>query len=395
MVALSWRTPARISVSGPDGWFPVERVEVHHVEQEARVAVESWPGAEDEREFAARYVAARLAPIGWHQLAEEAVTALDGVPAYRLRGTTGAGAIELTVDFCTETGRTTVITSARSGPDATVATEAAAIAASVRMASYFDGDAETVLSADPGQRPAVVEPVEVCLTFEEALAVAAQHDVPTLPGVDPRYLSGLAASARELVLQVARRSVQARDADGTGPVSTALALAARHEALLTVQRPGAQPQWVALGQGALVQIARDLAAGTLSLRLRPIGELPDRLLGTVSGVAAPTADSGGAIQCDPDHLAAVLAGADGPPELSRLRGAEAATVRGVRREAGAIVGGEVEWVRAGSARWSVERSGGAPITLLPTDRAALVARLAELLPPALREPAGVVGEVPA
>jgi hypothetical protein len=369
MVAMTWRAPARVSVSGTQGWYPLERLDVVHSTGAALVSVETWPAGDRElAEFVADHVDRRLAPSGWEQLADGPATVLGKDGGRRLRGTVrddDGQQTELTVEFCLDGGQIFVITSLARGDEA-VKAESAAIARSVRAAGFLRSDpAAALVPADADQGadkpgPAVAADDEMRLTFEEALAVAARTGVATLPGVDPRYLSGLDDPGRELALYVAGRSVEARGGFASGPLGTALDLATRHTALLTVDGPYRERHWFAVRAESAVAVRTDPAGGTIGLRLLRSAELIERLLDGVGEAMS-----------------------EGPlPDVAVLEadGARPTLVRGIHRRDSVIAGGEVEWFAGPSGSWRVSRQDDGTAALSATHRAELRAALTELIP---------------
>ncbi|HET7690629.1 MAG TPA: hypothetical protein VFK41_09635, partial [Nocardioidaceae bacterium] len=138
---LLWRAPARVSVSGPEGWAPAEQVDVHHRDGDALVRVETWP-VDPEADL--DQLAAAHFTGGEHVVKDSGLgpAVVLGSPDGRSRSVTMTGVdgtgIQTKLEYAVRQGRFFAVTSVVPASDARKAEEAAAIVGSVSVSAPAD-----------------------------------------------------------------------------------------------------------------------------------------------------------------------------------------------------------------------------------------------------------------
>lgn len=282
MVQLRWRAVARLSVSGPADWAPVERVEVHHRSGEAVVRVENWPVSPDAvLEAVASAHAAEWAAAG-KQCAWQPATVLghDGLTHSMTTENLSGHQVTATVSYALDRGRAYAVTQVVPTGDPDRAEETAAIVGSVSIAAPLDVEPEqlplrgtdgvdftAIGQAWQGSETPVLGPTYL-LTLEESFAVARRYGVAMLPGTDTTQWGLLDAAQRELASAVAWRSLVARGATTDPDLRQTLEIAASHDLLLVVttgtgERSGTA--WYAVRADRAAKVTIGEAAGTICL----------------------------------------------------------------------------------------------------------------------------------
>ncbi|HSV38398.1 MAG TPA: hypothetical protein VLI04_06510 [Nocardioidaceae bacterium] len=292
MTELLWRAPARVSVSGPEGWAPAEVVDVHHRDGDAVVRVETWPVAADADldELAARHFDPAETPARDSGLTPAQVLGSDQGRnrSVTLTGPDGSSTQAL-FSYAVRQGRFFAVTRLVPAADSKKAAEAAAIADSISVAAPSDID-EALLPLRPSGadfesvRDAWIRGTEVpestdhVVTVEESFAAARHHGVAMLPGADTTGWNTLDATQRELVSGVAWRSLVARGATTDASFREALEIAASHDLIVvvTTRREGTSTtEWYAARPDRLVRIRPSEHEGQLLLTVHDTAALAD------------------------------------------------------------------------------------------------------------------------
>ena len=146
MTQLLWRSPARISVSGPAGWAPAEQVEVHHREGDAVVRVESWPVADGAAltDLAAGHFDASHLPAAQDSGFEQAAVLNDPQGLRRVINwqPESGKARRATLEYAKSDGRMFALTRVVPAADEDRGAEAEAIVASLRVGALTDMNSE-------------------------------------------------------------------------------------------------------------------------------------------------------------------------------------------------------------------------------------------------------------
>lgn len=303
----TWATTSRISVSGPSGWAPVERLEVPHAGGRAVVRVERFPvvpGAD--LDALAELHASRLSVEGCTD-SGTATHEVLGSPDGRRRTLTwsdDAGRLQAVMDYVLERGRLLVVTAVTPLDDPVLGETAAAIAASVHVTDPVHMP-EEALPLRPGAvdfeelarrwrggtTPEVRE--EHVITTEESFAAAKHLGVAMLPGADTGRWDQLDAGQRDLAAAVAWRSLDARGASADTDLAEALGLAASHDLIVLVtERTEAEShaQWFAARPDRMVRL-RPAGPGLIALTTHPTADLADLVLADVSPGSHVTASA--------------------------------------------------------------------------------------------------------
>lgn len=422
MSALTWRIPARLTVSGPTGWVPVERVEVVRVDGAAQVSVETWPVVGMDIDDFAKEHASSLAATraGWSGLGIEVATVMGCEDGRTRRGTwldADGSPVDVTIGYRLDPDVAFVVTSVRRADDESAVKDAQAIVASIAAVSVLR--AEPVRPEAAPSRPDVVgsdwDDLRVSwaretkvassgqghseLTFEEALAAAAHHGAVGFPGVDARFLNALEPALASVVLQVAWRSVEARA--GTEPdLTRQLELATNHDVLVVrehMNSVNARLVWLAARPDGVVVLEPDVDARRVSIGGADAEDLVELLLADLDAASGAGRGDARHIVTTPAALVTLLRGdldRGEHPELAPLAdGLSGFTrVRTIYRHSGRIAGGEVEWLDAGATGiWLIDR-GDAAVTMSSIDRPGIRSALLAALPGSA--PAHRVGHEP-
>jgi hypothetical protein len=296
MTTTAWRAPARLSVSGPDGWAAAERIEVHHRDGDALVAVESWPvapGADLEelaRVHAGRRGAGPDAPFSPAEVLGEP----GGLSTTLSRTDDQGRTVAVSVGYALRGHRMYAVTEVAPEGDARKTADVATILASVSVAGPSDVDVEqlplrpadghelaSVASAwlDAGIPPGVTEHV---LTTEEAFGAARHFGVTMLPGTESLEWNRLDDEQRALASAVGWRSLVARGGLDEPALREALEVAASHDALVvltTRSASGSDVEWFAVRPDRCARVRRGADPGTVRISGLDTTALADLVLG--------------------------------------------------------------------------------------------------------------------
>lgn len=302
-----WTTSSRISVSGPAGWAPVERLEVPHASGRAVVRVERFPALPDaDLDQLAELHAERLAVEGStdHSTARQEVL---GSPDGRRRTLTWSdesGPLQAVMDYVLDRGRLVVVTVVTPVGDPLLAEAAASVAASVSIA-----DPVRMPDDDLPIRPGGVDLADLArawragttpearpehvVTTEESFGAAKHFGVAMLPGADTGRWDQLEPAQRDLAAAVAWRSLEARGASDETDLAEALGLAASHDLIVLVTERTAdasRAQWFAARPDRMVRL-RPAGPGLIALSTHPSADLADLVLADVSPGSTVTASA--------------------------------------------------------------------------------------------------------
>lgn len=302
-----WTTSSRISVSGPSGWAPVERLEVPHASGRAVVRVERFPALPDaDLDQLAEMHADRLAVEGSTDSGTARHEVL-GSPDGRRRTLTWSdesGTLQAVMDYVLDRGRLVVVTVVTPVGDPLLAEAAATVAASVSISDPVRmpddelpirpggvglGDLARAwrTGTTPEARP------EHVVTTEESFGAAKHFGVAMLPGADTGRWDQLDPTQRELAAAVAWRSLEARGAADETDLAEALGLAASHDLIVLVtERTADAPraQWFAARPDRMVRL-RPAGPGLIALSTHPSADLADLVLADVSPGSTVTASA--------------------------------------------------------------------------------------------------------
>jgi hypothetical protein len=302
-----WATSSRISVSGPSGWAPVERLEVAHASGRAVVRVERFPALPDaDIDALADMHAARLAGDG-STISGAAPHEVLGSADGRRRTITwsdDSGRLEAVMDYALDRGRLVVVTSVTPVDDPALAEAAATVAASVRVTDPVHMPEEELPlrpdRVDLGDLArawlvgtSVESRSEHVITTEESFGAAKHFGVAMLPGADTARWDQLDLAQRDLAAAVAWRSLEARGASTEGDLGEALRLATSHDLIVLVtERTDAESraQWFAARPDRMVRL-RPAGPGLISLSTHPSADLADIVLADVSRGSVVTASA--------------------------------------------------------------------------------------------------------
>lgn len=294
MLEHIWATSSRISMSGPSGWAPVERLEVHHASGRAVVRVERFPVDPDA-------TIDDLAEQHSRRLAVDAASD-SGITPHEVLGSSDgrrrtvassdrSGAVQTVADYLLDSGRLVVVTVVTPVGDVGLAEEAAAIAASASIADPVRIPTDE-LPLRPGQvdfgdlarawRAGTTPEArsEHLITTEESFGAARHFGVAMLPGADIGRWDQLDADQRRLTAAVAWRSLEARGAAADSDLAEALELAASHDLILLVAEQRGEEsavRWYAARPDRVVRL-RPRAPGLIALSTHPAADLADLVL---------------------------------------------------------------------------------------------------------------------
>lgn len=303
----TWATSSRISLSGPSGWAPVERLEVPHASGRAVVRVERFPAGPDaDIDALADMHADRLAGDG-ATISGAAPHEVLGSPDGRRRTITWSddvGHLQAVLDYVLDRGRLVVVTTVTPVDDPVLAEAAATVAASVHIADPLHM-AEDELPLRPDRvdlgdlarawlaGTSVESRQEHVITTEESFGAAKHFGVAMLPGADTARWDQLDLAQRDLAAAVAWRSLEARGASTDGDLGEALSLAASHDLIVLVtERIGGESraQWFAARPDRMVRL-RPAGPGLISMSTHPSADLADLVLTDVSRGSVVTASA--------------------------------------------------------------------------------------------------------
>jgi hypothetical protein len=350
----SWQAPARISVSGPVPWQPVERVEVRHPDGDAVVTVESWPVPPDaDLDALVPDDPAPTEPVpGWKDTGIGPATVL-GSPEGRSRaiGWTDPDGVAktATLSYVLDHGRFYAIAQVTAQGATEKIADVAEIVRSISVAAPFRADPEqlplrpahadftaAVAAWHEGGPP--TDSPTFTLTTEESFGAARHYGVAVLPGVDTRQWNLLDEPRRDLAAAVAWRSLLTKGAESDPALREALEIAASHDLIVvvTVRGPAADgaTRWYAARPDRTVEVRRGSEPGLVELRVVDTGSL-----------AALVMESG------PD---------------------DTVSASSVHRRQGGVVGQETTWRTVNGALVAADGT--------PMETADLLARLADLVP---------------
>lgn len=295
-----WRASARLSVSGPEGWAPAERMAVHHRDGHALVTVESWPvDPEVDLEQLASAHAAQLA--GPQRVPSPLVEATvlghpDGRGCTVSWSDAHGQVLTASLGYALRPGRMFAVTQVAPEGDPARGSEMASILASVTISTAAEIDEQTLpLLCDAGPGLAAVaeawrrgasasetiETVEHLLTTEECFGAARHYGVAMLPGSGSPAWHLLDDAQRELASAVAWRSLQARGVQDDPALCEALELAAGHDLLVVITaHVSSEPrtQWYAIRTDRMVRVRPGDMPGTLRLACFDTASLADLVL---------------------------------------------------------------------------------------------------------------------
>jgi hypothetical protein len=301
-----WSTSSRISVSGPAGWAPVERLEVPHASGRAVVRVERFPALSDaDIDDLAALHGERVAVEGWTDSGagpHEVMGSADG-RRRTVTWTDDAGLrLQAVMDYVLGLGQLVVVTTVTPVDDPALAEAAATITSSLRVTDPVEMPEEQ-LPLRPsrvnlgdlarawreGTHPEPRE--EHVITTEESFGAAKHFGVAMLPGADTSRWDQFDLSQRDLAAAVAWRSLDARGASGGTDLADAIGLAASHDLIVMVtQRRGekSSAQWFAARPDRMVRL-RPLGKGRIALTTHPSADLADLVLAGTTPESAMTA----------------------------------------------------------------------------------------------------------
>lgn len=326
MAQLTWHTTTRLALSGPAGWAPVERVEVHHEGGDAFIRVESWLVAPDaDLDALAAAHGEQVLPDGAEDQGMTAGELLGGPGRRReVSWTHPDDARTATLLYAMRGRRMVAVTQVLPATQTGLREQADAIVASLAVSDPFELPEER-LPLRPGDGVDLVEvghawtggvapasaPAHV-ITTEESFAAAAHYGVAMLPGADVGRWEALQAAERELVAATAWRSLEARVASGAQGLREALELAASHDLIVLFTTGEDEPrsvEWFAARPDRMARLC-PTEHGAAAVTVHDTGELADLVL------------------------------ADRRPQPG--------TASAVRRHRGAVVGQETAWPRSAS-----------------------------------------------
>ncbi|WP_107764287.1 hypothetical protein [Nocardioides terrigena] len=309
MTELLWRAPARLSLSGPAGWTPAQRVEVYHRDGDALVRVETWPvdPSADLDTLAAAHAGvpqdAEDPEDGGIRVAD-VLGSVDGRQRVLTWTDPAGGRRTATLSYVLEGGRMVAVSVVVPTSDPDKAEQASAITASLSRSSPLDLPTEGLplrpssidhdtlraswlAGSDPDTGPWQT------ITVEESFAAARHFGVPMLPGADTASWSVLDPAQRDLAAAVAWRSLQARGAEDDPVLREALELAAGHDVIVVLSTGGDSPttRWLAARPDRSVEVAPGARPGVIRLRSFATAGLADLVLATTPAGAEVNASS--------------------------------------------------------------------------------------------------------
>lgn len=265
-----WLAPARISVTGPAGWYPTEQVTVSHDSGDAVVRVESWPVGPDVTvaEFADAHVDTLTGLTDWRDFGARPGPVLGTDGLVRSARWQDGTVVDGRFGYAIVHARAYVVTSTVRGGNERLRTQAGSIVDAVAIASTTDVDEARLplrpAGADfapveaawriPAGEPSDLAAERHVITHDEALGAARHFGVATFPGADHRVHDGLAEAGRLVATAVAWRSLRVRGAEAGGALAEALELACAHDLFVRVTPDEGPEQWYACRPDRMVRV---------------------------------------------------------------------------------------------------------------------------------------------